>query len=311
MKNASKKIILVKRKTRLENLIYQYNTLEQAKFVIEHCGSDFSDYQLEDRIYKETISNIISTLEKYAYVQVLDRDFISTYIFGKSDVVVAVGQDGLVANTLKYLDDQPLIGVNPDPKRFDGILLPFEAENLEKVIIDLFNNRRQFKEVTLAKVCLNDGQSLIGVNDIFIGPKTHTSAQYILKQRDNIERQSSSGIIISTGLGSTGWFKSILAGASGIVGACFNKDIELVQRDEFKWNSDFLYYTVREPYPSKWTSANMVFGKIEKRNSLKIQSLMPDNGVIFSDGIESDYLRFNSGSEAVISMADHKGLLVV
>ena len=55
----------------------------------------------------------------------------------------------------------------------------------------------------------------------------------------------------------------------------------------------------------------MVFGKIDKTNSLKIQSLMPENGVIFSDGVEEDYIEFNSGNEAVISIADHKGLLIV
>ena len=81
--------------------------------------------------------------------------------------------------------------------------------------------------------------------------------------------------------------------------------------DNFKWNSDFLYYTVREPYPSKWTKADMVFGKVEKKTSLKIRSLMPENGVIFSDGIESDYLEFNSGSLAEVTIADHKGRLVV
>lgn len=31
------------------------------------------------------------------------------------DIVVVIGQDGLVANTLKYLDGQPVIAINPDP----------------------------------------------------------------------------------------------------------------------------------------------------------------------------------------------------
>jgi hypothetical protein len=38
---------------------------------------------------------------------------------------------------------------------------------------------------------------------------------------------------------------------------------------------------------------------------------MPENGVIFSDGIESDYLQFNSGIEATITLADKIGHLVV
>lgn len=38
---------------------------------------------------------------------------------------------------------------------------------------------------------------------------------------------------------------------------------------------------------------------------------MPENGVIFSDGVEDDYLQFNSGTSAVIGLADTKGKLVV
>lgn len=306
-----RKIILVTRKTRLENLIMRYNTMEQAKFVIEHSGSDFSDYIKEDATYKQVVSSIISTLEVFGYVQVVDREYIPTFIFSKNSIVVAVGQDGLVANVLKYLDTQPLIGVNPDPLRYDGVLLPFRVKDLTAVMKDLLSGNAGFKEVTLAKASLNDGQTLLGVNDIFIGQRTHTSAQYIVESGDKKEIQSSSGIIISTGLGSTGWLKSILAGASVIASVCLEASLELRKRKEIRWNSDYLYYTVREPYPSKWTSAEMVFGEINKGTSFKVQSLMPDNGVIFSDGIENDYLQFNSGSEVVITIDDHKGMLVV
>jgi len=305
------KIIIITRKTRLENLIVRYNTIQQAQFYIEHLGSDFSDYLNEEKQYKEVVAYIIATLETLACVQVIDREFLPNFIFGKNDIVVVVGQDGLVANTLKYLESQPLIGVNPDPKRWDGVLLPFNVWDLEQIVIEVFKKQRKFKEVTLAKVQLNDGQTLYAVNDLFIGQKTHISARYTLEINGINEQQSSSGIIISTGLGSTGWFKSILAGASGVASNCFSESINLEQQEKFTWNSDFLYYTVREPYPSKWTSANLVFGKIDSRNNFKVLSQMPENGVIFSDGVESDFLQFNSGAEAVINVADKKGLLVV
>jgi hypothetical protein len=38
---------------------------------------------------------------------------------------------------------------------------------------------------------------------------------------------------------------------------------------------------------------------------------MPDSGVIFSDGIESDFLNFNSGIEATIGIAEKRGHLVM
>jgi hypothetical protein len=44
---------------------------------------------------------------------------------------------------------------------------------------------------------------------------------------------------------------------------------------------------------------------------MRLISQMPENGVIFSDGIESDYLEFNSGTLAEIGIAEKKGQLVV
>jgi hypothetical protein len=38
---------------------------------------------------------------------------------------------------------------------------------------------------------------------------------------------------------------------------------------------------------------------------------MPENGVIFSDGIEADRLDFNSGTEAQITIAERQGRLIV
>jgi hypothetical protein len=216
-----------------------------------------------------------------------------------------------VANTLKYLTTQLLVGVNPDPARWDGILLPFQVSDLKLVIQDVFKMKRQVKEVSMAKAALNDGQVIYAVNDLFIGQKTHVSSRYHIQLGDRHEHQSSSGIIVSTGLGSTGWLKSILAGATHIVDGISSKKIKIQQEKKPDWSVDYLYFSVREPFPSKTSKAGIVFGKVTKEHPLKILSQMPENGVIFSDGIESDYLQFNSGVEATITIAEKRGKLVV
>lgn len=305
------KIILIKRKTRLEELIARYNTIGQVKFYIEHLGSDFSDYVMEDGCYKNAISEALTILESLGKVQVVDRDYVPNFIFGEQDIVVVIGQDGLVANTMKYLEKQLLVGVNPDPTRWDGILLPYHVKDLKLIIQDVFKKKIQVKEVTLAKAVLNDGQSIYGVNDLFVGQKSHVSSRYQIKIDDLWENQSSSGVIISTGLGSTGWLKSVIVGATNITYKNLGKEVNSHYEKKMKWNSDYLYYSVREPFPSRTTSANLVFGKITKKSPLKIVSQMSENGVIFSDGVESDFLQFNAGLEATISIADKKGHLVV
>lgn len=304
------KIILVTRTTRLEELIVRFNTVEQAKFYVEHLGADFSDYEREHRTYKDALRDTELQLRQLGRVQALDRAFLTNFVFGPEDTVVVLGQDGLVANTLKYVDGRPIVAVNPDPQRWDGVLLPFQVSDVRNIVIEAFAGRRQNREITMAQARLNNGQVLHGVNDLFIGHRSHISARYELALGKKHERQSSSGIIVSTGLGSTGWLTSVLAGARGI-GSALGKPFETNILKSFKWESDYLYYSVREPFPSRTSAASLVFGKVTRKEPLKLVSQMPENGVIFSDGIEADFLEFNSGTEATITVAGEKGRLVV
>jgi len=305
------KIILVVRRTRLDELITRFNTEDQARFYVEHLGADFSDYECEDQRYKDAVRNAENSLSRLGRLQVVDRVYLSNFIFGERDTVVALGQDGLVANVLKYLHKQLLVGVNPDPDRWEGVLLPFTVPELESVLLAVFSSKRSVRNVTMAKVALNTGETLYGVNDLFIGPQSHTSARYAIRFGKRIEDHSSSGIIVSTGLGSTGWFRSILTGATGITSSLLGRQLQINQKHSFAWDSDYLYFSVREPWPSTHSAAEIVFGKITLDSPLILISQMPENGVIFSDGIESDFLAFNAGTEATITVAEKKGHLVV
>jgi NAD kinase len=308
---SEKKIIVVKRKTRLDDLITRFNSVSQARFYVEHLGADFSDYEKEHNEYVLAIQQATEILGGIGRVHVLERVYLTNFIFGPNDIVVAIGQDGMVANTLKYLSGQPLLGVNPSPNRWDGVLLPFSVKDLNIITPEVIRGTRKHKEVTIASVQLNDNQKLLAVNDFFIGQKTHVSSRYQIAFNGKIEPQSSSGIIVSTGLGSTGWFKSVLTGANGVATRNSGQNVNLKANNDFKWDSDFLYYSVREPFPSKATGTELIFGKITKKQPLKIFSQMSENGVIFSDGIENDFLEFNSGMEATIGISEQKGILVV
>lgn len=300
------RFVLVIRKTRLQELIERFNTWPQAKFYLEHNQVDVQDYLDEHDLYQRhlvTAERILKTLGRF---QLLERGFLPNYQFSPDDIVVVVGQDGLVANTLKYLNGQPVIGVNPDPNRWDGQLLPFEISELELVLKSVLSASMKSQSIVFAQAETNDGQRLLAVNDLFIGPKSHTSVRYSLSCSGVSEVQSSSGVIVSTGFGSTGWFQSILRGAMGVSG---NKHHPL--EEGFSWQEQRLQFAVREPFPSQTTSTKNVFGAIEADECLKLESRTPENGVIFSDGIESDYLSFNSGTIVSISVAPIRGNLVV
>src|SRR5262249_8981113 len=156
---------------------------------------------------------------------------------------------------------------------------------------------RPTKNITLAQASLSDGQVLLAVNDLFLGPKSHTSARYELECLGRKEVQSSSGIIISTGLGSTAWLKSVVTGSAAITDAYRSSKATSVY-EPVPWDARYLQFAVREPFPSISSSATLVFGRVDNRAPLIVRSLMPDNGVIFSDGIEADFLSFTSGITA-------------
>lgn len=306
------KIVLVTRQTRLDDLVARFNTVAQAKFYVEHLGADFSDYEREHARYRRAAAEAETALGRLGRLQVLRREFLPNFIFGRDDTVVVLGQDGLVANTVKYTTEQRVVGVNPDPERWDGVLLPFTVEDLPRVVPETFAGRRKIQEVTMAKAALSDGQKLYAVNDLFIGVRSHVSARYTISTGGREERQSSSGIVVSTGLGSTGWFKSLMAGAVSIVESAAGREKGTLEaRAGFAWDADWLYYTVREPFPSKSSAASLVFGKVTSEEPLVVVSQTPEAGVIFSDGIEKDFLEFNSGARATITLAEKKGHLVV
>src|SRR6266849_675022 len=144
------KIVIVTLKTRIEELIERFNTREQAKFYIEHMGLNFADYEREHDIYTKAVHRLRRDLDGLTpKMQVIDRWFLPNFLFTPRDLVVAVGRDGLVANTAKYLDGQPIVGVNPDPSRYDGILVRFGVGQAKSGVLRVLEERAALSAVTM------------------------------------------------------------------------------------------------------------------------------------------------------------------
>lgn len=304
------KLVLVTRKTRLEGLIERFNTLGQAKFYLEHSGGDFALYEREHETYYKAVRQLRTSLQGLVKFQEIERGFLPNFYFDKGDIVVTVGIDGLVVNTAKYLDGQPIVAVNPDPAHIDGILLPFNVTNAPGAVQRVLKESATVRAISMAQAQLNDGQSLLAFNDLFIGARTHISARYSIQSGSQEEHHSSSGIIVSTGVGSTGWLSSTFNMANGIM-AGFRGASDPLPVPRFDWDEEKLLYVVREPFVSKTSHAQMVLGVVSPSMPLTIRSEMPEGGVIFSDGVEADFLAFNAGATATINVAPKKTNLVM
>ena len=307
------KIVVVTRKTPLEELIERFNTRAQAKFYIEHAGAQFQGYEAEHDAYQRALGLLRKSLPKDPQSQFIERSFLPTFQFGDRDLVITVGQDGLVVNVAKYLTTQPILALNPDPQRIDGALIPFTVPEAKRLLPRALSGEVRLKRISMAEAQLNDGQTLLGVNDLFIGPRTHVSARYIIQIENRREQQSSSGIIVSTGTGSTGWLQSIVTGSAAVAKGIVQKNLKIPVPSQYKLDgaSEELYFTVREPFTSRTSRATIVFGRLRSGEQLYVISQMPGYGVIFSDGIESDFLAFNSGAIAKIGLSGRKAHLVV
>jgi NAD kinase len=308
------KVVVVTRKTRLEELIERFNSREQARFYIEHMGANFADYEREHETYQRALHGLRQLLAglRGLKTQFIERSFLPNFLFTEKDIVVTIGQDGLVVNTAKYLREQPVVGVNPDPARFDGVLLPFRVQHVPQAIADLLAGRGHIRAITMAEAALNDGQTILAFNDLFIGVQTHTSARYRITLGQRTEYHSSSGLIVSTGAGSTGWLSSMFAMAAGVTRFATGANASLdPARFRFDWEEPRLLFVVREPFVSRTTQAGIVAGVLPAGETLILESGIPDHGVIFSDGVEADYLAFNAGAIASIRVAARKTHLVV
>lgn len=295
--------IIVKNKTRLESLIERFNTKAQAQFYIESSGGNFREYVEEHERFYQSFMEVQTRLSKVIKNKVVEKEFVPSYIFSEKNLIIVIGQDGLVANVAKYSKHIPIIAINPDEERYDGVLLPFTAKNFLNGVSAVINESYRIKKMRFAEAVLNDGQKLLAVNDLFIGISSHSSARYKIMLNGKEEVHSSSGIIVSTKTGSTGWLSSIFNMAYGILGS---KKLGYPTMNE-----EDLYFAVREPFKSIRTQTEICGGKLKKGNKLIVESLMPNNGFIFSDGIEQDFLQFNSGARAEIKLSDEEAVLVM
>ncbi|MET1258574.1 sugar kinase [Flagellimonas sp. DF-77] len=303
------KIIIVRDKTRLEQLVERFNSKAQAKFYLERSGEDFGFYEQEHNTFYASLEQVQKTISPLFKSKVLFRSYLSTYMFAEGDLIVVLGQDGLVANTAKYVNGLPIVAVNPDEERYDGVLLPHGPQTLLPAIKGVLNGTYESKRVTMAKATMNDGQTLLAFNDFYIGASSHVSSRYNLEFKGKRESQSSSGILVATGAGSTGWISSVFNMTNNI-NQHFHK-----QKNAFtaglEWEDEQLLFVVREPFLSKMSQIDLGCGIITKNTRLKIESKMPQNGVVFSDGIEADFLNFNSGNTLSIGIADEKANLII
>jgi NAD kinase len=300
-RRALPRIVLVTRKTPLQLLELRHGTLAQAEFYLRSRGESIREYRESHERLEAGFGEVVAALPSDQRRTRVDREQLDRFQFAKDDVVVVVGQDGLIPNTAKYLDGQLVIGINPDPDRYDGVLCrhpPARIGALLGWLREPSGDGFRAQHRTMLEAEREDGQRLLALNEVFVGHQTHQSARYRLRVAGHEERQSSSGLICATGTGCTGWALSIALQRD------LAADLPLPEEDRGAW-------FVREPFPSVHTQVTLDHGEISRKGAVELVSEMAEGGITFADGIESDRIAFADGETLTVRLAERKLALVV
>lgn len=292
------RVVVVTRETEYQLLLARHATFGQAKFFLETRGQDIHAVKDHHTRFEQTMNRVMGAIPVQWRVSRVSRADLSRFLFEPEDTIVAVGQDGLVANTAKYLNGQFVLGINPDPHLYEGVLVPHPPEAVKEFIVPAAEQRVNVCPLTMVKATLDDGQCLLALNEIFLGHRSHQSARYIIGLHNEIEHQSSSGIIVTTGTGATGWARSIKRERNTL--------LELPAPEE-----PTAAFFVREAWPSIATGTDITEGLLRGKEVLDVTSEMNDGGILFGDGIENDFLRFDWGMTATVGLADRVLNIVV
>lgn len=283
------RVVVVHRHTEYDELMARHGTRGQAEFFLTTRGQDLDGVQDRHDRTREALSLVSSGIPgEWARAEV-ERGDLSRFVFRPEDIIVVVGQDGLVANLAKYVDDQPVIGIDPLSGRNAGVLVPHRPTALRGLLKGVVAGTAGILERTMVRATSDDGQSLTALNEIYVGQPTHQSSRYTLQVAERVERQSSSGIIIGSGTGATGWCASLQQAQAPQLSLPSPADAALA-------------WFVREAWPSASTGTSLTSGTVTDR-ALRVV-IESDTLVAFGDGMESDRLTLAWGQVLTVDMAE-------
>lgn len=275
--------VVVSRRTELDDLMARHGSRGQVEFFLGSRGRSLEEVDRRAAAQAAALAEVAAAIPADWRRGAVDRTELDRFLFSPEDVVIAVGQDGLVANLAGYLDGQPVIGVDPEPGRNAGLLVPHRPKDVTRL---LRGGRPEHR--TMVEVETDDGQRLVALNEVYVGHPSHQSARYRLTVGDRTERQSSSGLIVGTGTGASGWCSSIhRATRSGL-------------RLPAPTDPGLAWF-VREAWPSPATGADLTEGVLAG-TELTVAA-ETDGLVAFGDGIERDRLVLSWGQRVTVRTA--------
>ncbi|MFE6485601.1 hypothetical protein ACIP79_22370 [Streptomyces sp. NPDC088747] len=286
------RIVLVHRTTEYEELVARHGTHGQAAFFLASRGRDIEEVAERSRRTRRALDEIAAGIPLTWRQARVERADLDRFLFAPEDVVVVVGQDGLVANVAKYLAGQPVVGIDTDPGRNPGVLVRHRAADAGALIASAVSRAGAVDELTMVEAVADDTQRLLALNEIYLGAAGHQTVRYRLGLDDDrgaVEPQASSGVLVGTGTGASGWLRSVWQERGGglvLPGA----------------TEERLLWFVREAWPSPVTGTSLVAGHLSVGARLQL-TVESDRLIAFGDGMEGDAVELVWGQTVRVGVA--------
>jgi hypothetical protein len=204
--------------------------------------------------------------------RVIWREEISKDIINKASLVIAFGGDNHFQYVSHFVEDTPILGINSDPQRSEGALTSLNIEEFEKILPLILNDELKLEEWTRLEAYI-DGKRVLeqSIAEIFIGEKKRFQmSRHVLNINDNSEEQKGSGLLVTTGSGSTGWYNS----ASRYM---------FPEGNHFKRTEKEARFILAEPYRGKLTNPKIPHGTITGNQKIELTILSDDEPVLVID----------------------------
>ncbi|MFG3281691.1 hypothetical protein [Streptomyces sp. NPDC048111] len=285
--------VLVHRTSEYEELLARHGTHGQADFFLSSRGRSIREVAERHHRTLRALTEVAAAIPPQWRQARVERADLDRFLFAPEDVVLVVGQDGLVANAAKYLAGQPVIGVDPEPGRNPGVLVRHPASATARLLPAAAAGGCAVERLTMVEAVTDDRQRLLALNEVYLGAPGHQTARYRIGSDTpgtGTEAQASSGVLVGTGTGATGWLSSLWRGRAGAPALPAPADARLV-------------WCVREAWSSPVTGTSFTEGELAGTRRLRI-TVECDRLVAFGDGMEGDALDLTWGQSVSVGIAD-------
>ena len=92
------RVVVVHRRTEYDELLATHGTQGQAAFFLSTRGRDIAELEDRHRLTQTAIAAAVAGIPVEWRRGTVERGDVSRFLFAPDDVIVVVGQDGLVAN---------------------------------------------------------------------------------------------------------------------------------------------------------------------------------------------------------------------